>query len=366
MKEYTNKVANYAIRIDELTREEKEYIIEGYNANARDALYKMASKKKIIPVIGKLMIKVDLDVSFWEEHYNFYKNRNLQITKLVAKVFEAFNKNDINKICIFENYGALLSSDTDIALYSSGDVDLYADVSQKSDIIKVMETFGYKANDDESNLRNIMTEFINDDETLIRISIAWKPLRRFSLPFKADTSKYFVWEEMKYYKETLIRLPSPETLLYLCYLRIAVHGYSRSPDVRLYVDTYNAIVNNPDWKKVLKWSIEDKVATKFVTVAKIANDLVKIPVPIEVLQYADKDKYCKKILNLTYDFKNHSLIYDPTGIRLLKVEAASDNKSVICEILSMLFPQKKWISEYYKNENESIVKGYLRYYKKLF
>ena len=364
MNEYVNKTINYAFGVNPLTEEGKQFILNGYTKANREELIRVATKKKVLPVVGKLMMELDIDRDLWEGHYRRFKDRNTRVTELVADVFAAFQSNGITRICAFENYGAMLAAGTDIALYSSGDVDLYAEVDQKGPIIRVLDTFGYKPTMDAINKRNIMTEFLKDDG-IIRINVAWKPLRRFSLPFKAQTAKYFQWNDMEYYQNTFIRVPSPETLLYLCFLRIAVHGYSRSPDIRLYIDTFNASYNQPNWNQVIEWAKHDEVYTKFATVAAIAHDLIGLDVPDTVLSHAQKDKFAQRILAITYDFRGHTLKYDPSGFSLLKVEAASDNRCVIGEVFSMLFPPKKWIKEYYQNENENMMTAYRRYYKRL-
>jgi hypothetical protein len=364
MNEYVNKTINNAFCVKPLTEEEKKFIIDGYVGSNKEELIRVATKKKVLPVVGKLMSNLNLDKDYWEGQYNRFKERNIKITELIARIFTAFQENGITRICAFENYGALLSAETDIALYSSGDVDLYAEVDQKEAIIRVLDGFGYQPTKDEINERNIMSEFLKDNG-IIRINVAWKPLRRFSLPFKAHTEKYFEWDKMGYYKDTAIRIPSPETLLYLCFLRIAVHGYSRSPDIRLYIDTYNASFNNPDWYQVVEWAKTDGVITKFVTVASIAHDLIKLDVPEDVLKISETNKFSQKILAITYDFTRHTLKYDPTGISLLKVEAASDDRSVMGEIIRMLFPPKEWVKEYNRNRDENMVNAYVRYYKRL-
>lgn len=364
MNEYANQTINYAFYVKPLTEDAKQFILTGYTKENREGLIHVATKKKVLPVVGKLMMQMEIDRELWEGHYRHFRDRNIRVTELVADVFAAFQSNGITKICAFENYGAMLAAGTDIALYSSGDVDLYAEVDQKEAIIRIMDTFGYKPTMDAINKRNIMTEFFKEDG-IIRINVAWKPLRRFSLPFKAQTVKYFQWNEMGYYQDTPIRVPIPETLLYLCFLRIAVHGYSRSPDIRLYIDTFNAIYNQPNWDQVVEWAKRDGVYTKFATVAAIAHDLIGLDVPDSVLSFAQKDKYTQRILAITYDYKGHTLKYDPSGISLLKVEAASDNRSVVGELFRMLFPSKEWVKEYYQNENENIMTAYRRYYKRL-
>ncbi len=364
MNEYVNRTINCAFQVNPLTEKTRQYIIDGYSQENKEELIRVATKKKVLPVVGRMMMELGTDVELWEAHYKYFKERNTRVTELLADIFAAFNVSGITRICAFENYGAMLAAGTDIALYSSGDVDLYAEADQKEAIIRIMDTFGYKPTMNEINQRNIMTEFLREDG-IIRVNVAWKPLRRFSLPFKAQTGKYFHWNEMGYYKDTAIRLPSPETLLYLCFLRIAVHGYSRSPDIRLYIDTFNASYNNPDWNQVVEWAKRDRVYTKFATVAAIAHDLIGLDVPEAVLRHTKDDKYSQRILSLTYDFERHTLKYDPSGFSLLKVEAASDNRSAAGEIVNMLFPPKAWVKEYYKNENENTMSAYRRYYKRL-
>lgn len=363
LNEYVNKTINYAFSAVPLNDIEKQFIIEGYNESNRSELIRVAEKKKVLPVVGKLLAELDVDREMWLGYYVRFIDRNTEVTKLVASIFEDFKKAGINRICAFENYGALLAAQTDIALYSSGDVDLYADVQQKQDIIKVLSKYGYFPAGDSIDKRNIMTEFTKSDG-IIRINVAWKPLRRFLLPFRADTTKYFVWEEMGYYKDTAIRLPNKETLLYLCFLRIAVHGYSRSPDIRLYIDTFNVSHTNPDWGVVLKWAKHDGVLTKFATVAIIAHDLIKLDIPNEVIDIKETNCYVQRILEICYDFPNHTLKYDPSGLDLMRVEAASDDRSVLQEIVHMLFPAKGWVKEYYSCNGESFFRALFRYYRR--
>lgn len=364
MNRYVDETIKLAFSTKSLTTEQISFIKVGYSEENARELLRVATKKKVLPVVGKLLSGLDVDADVWEEKYQNFKKRNQQITRLMAEVFQALEQAGVKKICAFENYGAMLAADTDVALYSSGDVDLYALPEQKTAIIHVLDRFGYKPAGDVSDLRCIMTEFICEGG-LVRINVAWKPLRRLSIPIKADTANRFTWENMGFYHDTAIRVPSPETLLYLCFLRIAVHGYSRSPDIRLYIDTYNATRNDPSWETVMQWAQEDGMTTKFATVATIAHDLIGIDVPEFVLDYAKKDPYSQKILEITYDFDNHTLHYDPSGMQLLKLEAASDNCSVFSLLLQMLFPPADWLKEYYLTPGENEIKKYINYYKHL-
>lgn len=364
MNAYVNRVINLAFRTTPPSRRETAHIRENYSPTNRAQLIETATQKKVLPVVGKLMLSLGLDTALWEQHYRHFANRNRQITQLMDQVFRTFDRAGIHRVCVFENYGAMLAADTDIALYSSGDVDLFADITQKEQIQTVLADFQYDPLPDENNRRGIATEFRKKDG-LIRINVAWKPLIRHSLPLKADTSQYFHWESMGRYQNTAIRLPGPEVLLYLCFLRIAVHGYSRSPDIRLYIDTYNATCNDPDWEQVMDWARADGMTTKFVTVAAIAHDLIGIPVPEFVLEQVKNDPDSQKILAIAYDFEAHTLRYDPSGLQLIKLEAASDNCSVAGLLLRLLFPPSGWLTEYYLAPGEKPFRKYINYYKHL-
>lgn len=364
MNLYVDKLINMAFYTKPLSQAQEDFILAGYTPENAQELIRVATKKKVLPVVGKLMSRLGVDAQFWEEQYRFFEKRNQEITRLMAEVFQAFTEAGVTRICAFENYGAMLAADTDIALNSSGDVDLYAQPDQKEQIVQVLAGFGYKPAGNVADQRNIMTEFTAPD-AIVCINVAWKPLRRYALPMKADTARYFDWENMGFYKDTAIRLPSLETFLYLCFLRVAVHGYSRSPDIRLYIDTYNATRNDPNWETVMGWAKADGMTTKIVTVAAIAQDLIGIDVPDFVLEQAKCDPDCQKILDIAYDFENHTLRYDPSGLQLIRLEAASDNLSVAALLLQMLFPSSDWLSEYYLTPGEKAFKKYINYYKHL-
>ena len=363
MNQYSNTVVNFAFCVDcSNTDELKEFIRSNYTEENRLALIEDAQRRKVLPVVGKKMVELNIDVDFWSGQYQYYLERNQKVTALLADIFCAFSEEGIRKICAYENYGALLSSGVDIALYSSGDVDLFADISERERISQTLEKFEYYPTDDWNNKQGICTEYLKENG-IIRINVAWKPLIRYSLPIKSGFEKYFVWDEMRYYKETAIRLPSTETLLYLCFLRIAVHGYSRSPDIRLYIDTYTSSRHNPDWKTVMRWAKEDGVLTKFCAVAAIANNLIKLEVPDYVLRTAENDKYVRKILKLTYDSNESSLLYYPSGWTLLKIEAASDSRNILQEMFTMVCPPVSWLREYFGNCDENLLRVLIRYYK---
>lgn len=363
MNSYENIVINNAFRTDELTENDCEYIKQNYTVFNRERLIAIAKKKKVLPIIGKLMCALNIDKTFWSEHYYCFLKRNREVVSLLTDLFRSFYLAGVERVCVYENFGALLASDNDIALYSSGDVDLLASSEEKARIDQVMRAFGYIRTKDIQDKRTIVTEYTKE-EGIIRINVAWIPLLRFALPISVPSHSPFDWATVQKYKDTPIVLPSNESILYLCLIRIAVHGYSRSPDVRLYIDIQNAVCTNPNWDTVIAWAKADGVLTKIVTVAYIANRLNGVAVPNQILEMAQADPYAQKIIRIAYDEENRTLKYDPTGIELLKLEAASDNKSVVGEVMTILFPPVRWVKDFYTEQGDSIWKAYWNYYKR--
>lgn len=365
MNSYSNKIINNAFRATLLTDDEKEYIVDNYDIPNSSDLKETLKTKKVRPVVGKMMVGLGIEADYWGKEYDFFRIRNEAVITEVNRIFTSLHSSGIFRVFAYENFGALLSSGTDIALYSSGDVDLFADVNNKDCITEVMRSLGYYPTRDVFDERNIMTEFLSEGG-IIRVNFDWIILRRMMFPIKVNLDDVINWDSLRQYQDTEIQLPSKEALLYLCLLRIAVHGFSRSPDVRLYIDVQNVVCTDPNWEIAIEWAKRDRVLTKFVTVAYIAHCLNGVSVPQQIIDLADKDKFAQRIIKICYDKQNRSLRYDPAGLDLFRVEAASDNRSLIAEILSLVFPPKSFLTSFYEKDGDNCLRKYINYYKHLF
>lgn len=364
MNSFSNKVINFAFRVQPLTEEERDYAISGYTLENSTDLKDTLKVKKVRPVVGKMMMGLGIDTDYWQEEYNHFKKRNELVIAEVDRIFDALHQNGIMHAFAYENFGALLSSETDTALYSSGDVDLFADVCMKPQITEVMSSLGYLPTRDIYDERNIMTEYLKEDG-IIRINFDWIILRRMMFPIDVSLDGVINWNSLRTYRNTNIKLPSIEALLYLCLLRIAVHGFSRSPDARLYIDVQNAVCTNPNWDTVLNWAKRDGVLTKIVVVATIAHKLNGVSVPETILSMANENAYAQRIMKICYDDATRSLRYDPSGLELMKVEAASDDRSVVSQVMHLLFPSNKFLKMFYEKEGDPFLIKYINYYKHL-
>lgn len=67
MNDYVNTSINLAFRAVPLTEKEKSYIVDGYNEINKQELIRIATKKKVLPVVGKMMVSLSVDSAFWKK-----------------------------------------------------------------------------------------------------------------------------------------------------------------------------------------------------------------------------------------------------------------------------------------------------------
>ncbi len=339
-----------------------------YSAAVRDEIMEICKTKKYTPVVADYLMRLDIDYDFWKQQYDFFHQRNEKILGFVKSVFDDFDAKNIKTPFVYENFGALLESDTDIALYASGDVDLCADIKEYKAIIDVMKQHGFVLHDTNVKFyklfRVCFAGKIGDMD--YRVNVMFTPLVRYKLPICIDCKRILNPENFSFYKDTKIRIPSCEVLLYLNMLRTSVHGYVRSPDIRLYIDIYNGSVSKPDWDSILAMAQKDSTVNRIGVVSYIAGDMffTEIPQFLLDLRHNPKTKI-NDILEIVYDSKNKCLKEKLSRKEHMKLEFYSDGRSLLGGIIKMIFPDNNWLKEYYCYDGEFIVKGYCRYLKYL-
>ena len=148
--------------------------------------------------------------------------------------------------------------------------------------------------------------------------------------------------------------------MYQCLLHASVHNYIRKPHIKLYFDIgLIAELTNVNWNNVLKYAETDgyeyRVATSAYLSAKFLN--AKIPECFYKSQFKDF-KYKEKLLSIL--IREDSLSRNITTMQKLKIEAYSDNCTVIAFILRLLAPQTRYIKKKYPSMG--LLRGYLHYY----
>lgn len=359
-------IDNLAISGRSISKIEKVKINLFYIDQGREVIFDYARNRKIIPFIAQLFCELEIDHEFWVKQIELYKIRNLKIINVLSELFRDFNQFDIYNIFVYENFGALISSDTNIALFASGDVDLYADVSNKNKIYSILENHDFKSMNKGKKSEKVKTEFFNEKlfEKGFGINVMWVPMSRLKLPFKIDINNCISVDTLKKYHDTYITLPSDEALMYLCLLHISIHSFSRSPDIRLYVDIINMCKLNVDWNIVLDYAKHDDTLVRIVTAAILTNKLFKVEIPFFVLDYGNEYSIISKLIKIVYNEANNVLKYEPNKLEVLKIETYCNNKSLLKGILSLVFPDEDWIKEYY--DESSVFIGYIKHIGNLF
>lgn len=332
-----------------------------YSAQVRDEILELCKTKKYTPVVARYLIDLGIETDFWQAKYDEFLERNRRILDFVSRLFDLLAEKGITSPVVYENFGALLESGTDIALYASGDVDLCANMAEYAAIAGTMEALGFtESQGDVRFYHTFRTGFggkIGDMD--YRINVMFTPLVRYKLPIRISNT-ILTPEDFRFYENTKIRIPTTEMLLYLNLLRISAHGYVRSPDIRLYVDIYNATVRDPDWQKILAWAKSDGTTIRVAVAAGIAHHMLGTHVPDAVLSLLNS-KMAGALMDVVYDSKRKMLKLHPSRLDRFRTEFYSDGHGMIRGILSMLFPDRKWLREYYAVGKEPLLKSYIRY-----
>tara|TARA_R110001583_G_scaffold56717_1_gene170927 strand:+ start:16739 stop:17872 length:1134 start_codon:yes stop_codon:yes gene_type:complete len=367
---YNRTVTRIAMKSRELLTEDITLIKEAYNNNSRDVIYDFALKNKVLPFTAKLLYDLSIDKIFWEDIYSSFEKRSETILAVLVDVFDDFKAKGVNKIFLYENFGALLASETSIGCFASGDVDLYADISLKEDITDVLIDAGFLPKETNASTDTVKIEYFNEKllEKGFGINVMWKPLSRLKLPFQINIDNSIQWDDLNNYKNTNIQIPNKNALMYLCLLHTSVHGYHRAPDIRLYTDTDRVSLLQPNWDIIFDYAQLDRAEVRVLTSAILSNKLLNMPFSNNkiVESYKKKHKNINILVKRVFDSKNKFLKSEPRGMSVLLIEILSSDSGWIKSSFEILFPSKRWIREYYLQNKGYLLNGYIMHFKNLF
>ena len=339
----------FLISSEEITEKEKQSIIAQYKAEGREAFYKEAEKKKVLPFTANTLAQLDLDKEYWTDILEKYRTRNTLILKALDEAYVSLAKRGVKKMFVSENFGALLSGRNDIGLFSSGDVDNYADPEEREKIYKAFEDIGYVRKERFSGKHQIAAEFYPPQSKTelpegFYISVDFYPLARLKLPCFINADDFVDWENVRLYKDTAVVLPPPTALMYICLLHISLHSFSRAPDIRLYIDLLNMSKTQVDYMLIRKWCIADRTCTRAAAATDICNKLLRTEFPQTL---TDLSKRKDKVEKIVYDAENCDLIYEPRGLKVLKIETSCNDRNNFHGLLEILFPNSDWMKDTY-------------------
>lgn len=347
---------------ENITESEKQKIISAYSKKTVEDVFGEVKAKKVIPFAAKTFSEVCLDTEFWKSKLEFYRERNKKILELLDTVYSTLEKYGVKKMFVTENFGALLSADGDIGLFASGDVDNCADYSEKQRIYAGFEELGFERCERFALKNHIATTFHPHNKEIgedFYISVDFHPLARLKLPCFVNADDFIDWDKLYCYKDTCVKLAPVNSLMYICMLHISLHSFSRAPDARLYMDIINLSKLSVDWKLIMKWAKKDNTKVRLSTSANIANRLFGVEMPEDVLSLS---KRCEKVLKQVYDENIRDLIYEPKGLKVLRIEALCDDNGIISCFIKMAFPDKTWVKQTY---GSSSLISYIKHIKRI-
>ncbi len=364
-KYYLKYISRLSMKTSKLTDLEIESVRGGYAKLKFDEIYEFGSTEKILPFIAHLFVRAGVEILRWEVIRSQYEKRNLEILGFLEDAFAKFHQCGIKRIFVYENFGALLKSGQEIACFASGDIDLYADYNEQKDISSALQDCGFMPKASTAVRTVYHSPTVLDGEGF-RLNVMWQPLSRKKLPFPLDLDKCIEWDSLDTYKDTHIKIPSLDALLYLCLLHISVHGYHRSPDMRLYTDVERLAVMNPDWDKIAAFARHDKTEVRIATAALLTKMLLDIPLSDSWIdQYRSKYTQIKRLVKRVYDMKSNYLAEEPFGLKVLVIEVLSADKHWISALLEMIFPPQRWVRDYYLQGEGNLFNAYLMHIRNL-
>ncbi|PKM71555.1 MAG: hypothetical protein CVU91_13290 [Firmicutes bacterium HGW-Firmicutes-16] len=330
-------------RID-LTDYEKTEIAELYNDEGRAKIVARAKKKKIVPATTMLMCKLGIEDEFWKPLSDEYRSQNERIVECLDAVYSELRAIGVTKLGVVENFGALLASGQDLAMFGSGDVDNYADITEKDRIHNVFNKMGYTLEEHYAGSILVSSSFRN--ETMLPksfyFSINWDVTCRVNLPCLTAKGPFVDWNDSRTYRNTDILIPPPEALMYICMMHIAVHGFCKAPDIRLYYDIANAADDGLDWSLIEKWAVRDETCVRISTVALLSSRLLGVDIPDKILNLGSS-KARAKLLPIIYDAQGNRLKDFPNRLDELKIESLSDDRGGLHGLAGVVFPDSEWV-----------------------
>ena len=324
-------------------------VIAEYKNTTKEAVFEYAKERKILPFVANLLCKLDCDCNFWKDIIDNYRNRNQQVIAALDQVFRKFEVTGVHKVFVSQNFGAVLTGETDIALFASGDVDLCGDVLEKDLINQVFEELGYNRKDRYCGHKLISSEFSNDSllPSNFHFGICYDTISRLKLPNPIEMNEFVDWDNLLQYRDTHIILPPVDAQTYICLVHISLHSFSRAPDIRLYVDVQNCMKKHPNMRHILDYAKQDGTIVRVVAAYLLTLKLFRLNWQDLAMKDA-YDKYRKRVdhlIKLVYNETDNELIYEPNKIETLRIESAYYDNFI--NKFDILLPKAKWMCDVY-------------------
>jgi hypothetical protein len=369
------KLFSIAIRNDTISKTDECEFIEIYTNLGRANVIRFSEEYKMAPFVAQSSILYKIDTEYWTKVIDKYKFRNTLVKDLCEDLFTNFEGAGVNKIFLYENFGALLSSGLCISQFSSGDIDIHACPSNRLKIDKILQESGFYAIDSNSYSELVKTEYVNPDffevisDRGFAVNIMWVALSRA----KIDTSLSFndndFWYNCRKVTGTSIIIPNVNVLTYLCLLHISIHGFTRAPGIRLYYDSLATDRQKPDMSKVIDYAKRNHNLVKLAVAVELSTKLVKLNfISVANEKFSILHRFKLLILrSILFNERSGTIRNKEHILKNLATEILSSDNTALVTLCRIVIPRRDWLKKTYSQEtNElNIMKAYFLHWKNL-
>lgn len=328
-----------------LSDEEIVIIKKFYYSKSKSEFYELLEYNKIIPFGAKILIELDCDKSFWEPKFQYFHERNNKIKELLNFIFQKLDSVNCKSIALTENFAVLLTTKSNIACFSSGDIDMSANINEKDKIISCLNDFDFYSNDKSNKIGEYSgqsMQFFNKKflDSGFWINIIWKPVTRaFLIQNRYEKRLEKARINYKLIENTSIRVLRDTELMYFCCLHISAgHYFTLSPGLRLYYDIDRlASYGNIDWNNLKLWEMEDKAGLRISFMLILSKKILNSKIPTNIFNTPLAKFRNKLFLNYLFDSSKNKIQSNSSFFRRLIIELLSDNKNIIFSFFYRLF-----------------------------
>ena len=328
-----------------LTEWEKDEIKSYYYSKSKAEISELLESNKILPFGSHILTELDCDKDFWKSKHDFFFDRNSKIKDLLNLIFKDLDLALCKSVALTENFSVLLTTNSCLGCFSSGDVDISANISERTKIIGCLNKFGFYSEDNSSQIREYSgqsMQFLNKEilDDGFWINVIWKPVTRaFLVQDKYDLRLDRERKNFKIIENTRIRVLEDTALMYFCCLHISAgHYFTLTPGSRLYYDIDRlASHGNINWDKIKLWESQDKAGLRVSFVLILCQKMFNSCIPVDIFE-APLKKYRNRVfLNYLFDEGMCKMQDRSSLIRRLFIELLSDDRNILFSFFNRIF-----------------------------
>lgn len=342
--------------INSHTEQEERHLGALYEQIGDEEAWQSATDNKVLPHVAHTLQEISGNrhaPQRWMRVHEQYKRRNLcfidELDQLAGVLAETHNP------AVLVEAGSILYGVYPCkGCFSSDDIDLLVDATQRQKIHQVLVAAGFETGVQQWSVPSSRQAYCKpvSADSVLWLNVMFEPLsRRWVAPVEAlDCQEILARAQRVSDHEAGLLLPATEDHVLLCALHASVHGYVRPPGLRLYVDVDRVVRYRPlNWDLVLEranaWQVKRRV---FIALA-IATGLLNTPIPEAVLDdlVPNQEEQQRLLTPLAQKSVFHTGKDKFSRLEFARFEAQLDDRGIAHGVLRGIFPSSTWMRKRY-------------------